>query len=178
MQEKSAQYDTIGHRIREFCAHKYLSVNDFAQSMGMDAGNVQAYMRGARKPGTKVLSRLESLGCNSSWILTGKGEMLSGKQPLNSREDEIKRTFKVEDESGYYRSGSAYMVPAIGPLQTPEKIKEGDVLFIDPQATPEDGDFVLVKTPEGPKIDRYKTGEAIVGVLVKLIRERSIIRQQ
>ncbi|NTV01495.1 MAG: hypothetical protein HGB04_01730 [Chlorobiaceae bacterium] len=114
---------------------------------------------------------------STDWLLTGEGEMLSVKQPLNGREEEIKRKFKVEDDEGYYRGGNVYMVPAIGPLQTPEKIKDGDVLFIDPQATPEDGDFVLVKTPEGPKIERYQPGEPIVGVLVKLIRERSILRQ-
>lgn len=177
MQEKSAQIGTIGHRIREFCTFKYGSVNDFAAAMCMDAGNVQAYLRNARTPGAKVLKRLESLGCNTSWLLTGNGEMMVGKPPLNGRGEEIKRRFKVEDDEGYYREGNAYMVPAIGPLQTPEKIKEGDVLFIDPNATPEEGDFVLTKTESGPKIDRWQPGEPIIGVLVKVIRERPIIRQ-
>ncbi len=143
----------------------------------MDAGSIQKYLNDKRRPGTKVLQRLEGLGCNTSWLLTGEGEMMSGQHPLNSHIEEIKRQFKVDEEQGYYREGKTYMVPAIGPMQTPEKIKEGDVLFIDPNATPEDGDFVLVKVPEGPKIERYTPGEPIVGVLVKVVRERAIIRQ-
>ena len=111
------------------------------------------------------------------WLLTGEGEMMSGKQPLNGRTEEIKRRFKVEDDEGYYRSGPAYLVPAIGPLQTPEKIKEGDVLGIEPDATPEEGDFVLVKTDVGPQIKRWTPGEPIIGVVTLLTRRRETLRQ-
>lgn len=177
MQEKSIHMQTIGDRIRLFGLSKYGKIKDFADAMHMKPSNLQLYMSGRREPGTVILQRISAVGGNTDWVLTGEGEMLSGKRPLNGREEEIKRRFNVEDDEGYYREGNAYMVPAIGPLQTPEKIKEGDVLFIDPNATPEDGDFVLVKVPEGPKIERYTPGEPIVGVLVKVVRERSVIRQ-
>ena len=46
---------TIGERIRAFATYKYSKINDFADALSMGAPNVQAYMRGARKPGTAVL---------------------------------------------------------------------------------------------------------------------------
>lgn len=177
MQEKSAQYDTIGGRIREFCNSKYKSVNDFSDAMMMDAGNVQAYLRGARKPGAKVLSRLESLGCNTSWVLTGKGEMLSGKQPLNADGEPVQQLLNVEETKAEYRMDGPYLMPAIGPQMTPEHIKEGDRLLIDPKATPEAGDFILTHTPGGPAIEKFSPGKPLIGVVVKLLRERPILRQ-
>jgi hypothetical protein len=128
-------------------------------------------------------------GINTGWLLTGEGEMMIGKRPLNAAEtpgeqpenviDRLKRSV-VEDERGVYRQGGPYKTPAIGPLMTPEKIKEGDVLFIDPTEQPVEGDFIMVKTDSGPKIQKYRPEdpqEAFVGVVLKVVRERIILQQ-
>ena len=111
------------------------------------------------------------------WLLTGDGEMLSGKQPLNEAERPVKQPLKVEEAKNEYRMDGPYLMPAIGPQMTPECIKEGDRLLIDPTATPEAGDFVLVNTPGGPSIEKFSQGKPSIGVVVKLLRERTILRQ-
>jgi transcriptional regulator with XRE-family HTH domain len=155
--------------------HKGWSKAAMAEACGVLPQNINRYLTGRSDP-SKIIINLISSGLNPDWARSGTGSMI--KDHFNSPVSSVKRQLKVEESlDNYYREGDPYMIPAIGPLMTPEKIKEGDVLIINPKATPEDGDFVLVKTDAGPKIDRYQEGEAIVGVVVKIIRERSILRQ-
>ena len=156
--------------------YKKWSKAAMADACGVLPQNINRYLSGKSDPSRPIIN-LIGKGLNPDWARNGEGEMLSGKQPLNGRTEEIKRRFKVEDDEGYYRSGPAYLVPAIGPLQTPEKIKEGDVLGIEPDATPEEGDFVLVKTDAGPQIKRWTPGEPIIGVVTLLTRRRETLRQ-
>ena len=116
---------------------------------------------------------------NTAWLLRGTGEMmLDGPAPA-AMGLTVKRPQLVGEsqESVRYEQNPTWNMPAIGPLMTPEKIKEGDTLIIDPAILPDENDFVLVKTPDGPAIKRFDGDETPIGVVVRLIREHRILRQ-
>ena len=172
--DKDRFIDMIGDKIKACRQSLGLNQADFARKIGIRQGYLSEIERNVKKPGGNVVLSLARLFPDFRHDFVADTDE---KQPLNGRTEEIKRRFKVEDDEGYYRSGPAYLVPAIGPLQTPEKIKEGDVLGIEPDATPEDGDFVLVKTDVGPQIKRWTPGEPIIGVVTLLTRRRETLRQ-
>lgn len=148
----------------------------------MDVGNIQKYLNDKRRPGTTVLQRFESLGCNTSWLLTGEGEMMiskpSEKQPENGRLTPVQQ--QVNEEKGkYIEDGLKLAFHAIGRRMTPGHIVEGDFLIFDKTATPDYGDYVLVKIDDdGPGIVKWRPGDPPpIGVLVKLVREREVLRK-
>jgi transcriptional regulator with XRE-family HTH domain len=63
---------TIGERFRKFGLYYYGSVKKFAEVLETDASNLQKYLNDQREPGTIVLLRVASLGCDLNWLLTGK----------------------------------------------------------------------------------------------------------
>jgi transcriptional regulator with XRE-family HTH domain len=169
----------IGQKIKEIRTALKMSQAVFATKIGIQQGYLSEIEKGKKTPGAQVILSLKrSFPEVQLDFIAGEGEMMSDKQPFNDRKTEIKRNFKVEDGTeNYYRAGGPYMIPAIGPLMTPEKIKEGDVLIIDTRISPGEGDFVLIRTQEGPKIEKYQPGSEIFGVVIKLIREHAILRQ-
>ncbi len=176
--------DTIGDRIRAFANYKYGKINDFADAMGMGAPNVQAYMRGARKPGTSVMQKIQKLGCNIDWLLTGKGEMLEDKavreeqesyhkdletykkQPLNGDITTIDKLFDFINEN---------TVVALGKAMNREGIQTGDWIFLDREAKPRPGDLVLYNEHDYPEIKRYRDGDpapdAIINRMLRNYRQ-------
>jgi hypothetical protein len=85
-----------------------------------------------------------------------------------SRLETLEQRYKAMDRT------KPYFLLAIGRLLAvqEENISEGDLLIIDPCATPAKNDLIIIKTPEGTKISRHtSTDPALMGVVVKLIRE-------
>lgn len=184
MQTNNAHLNSIGERIRAFALDKYGKINDFADALGMGAPNVQAYMRGARKPGSSVLQKIQSLGCNLDWLLTGEGEMFTQKDGAGSGDLEdgtqshsmaVQRTENdaLIDRFSSMDKNKPYFMLAIGWRLAvhDEDIRERDLLIIDPTVKVIEGDVIVRSTPEGAEVARYQPGEEnLLGAIVKTIR--------
>ena len=77
-------------------------------------------MSDKRKPGSGILAKLEDIGCNTSWILTGKGEMYVEEKPSepveqpvqDSLNDVLKRIEQIEEKVGIgKKAGETVEVP-------------------------------------------------------------------
>ncbi len=166
---------TIGERIRAFATYKYGKINDFADSLGMGAPNVQAYMRGARKPGSAVLQKIQKLGCNLDWLLTGEGEMYAVNDNKTEDKQELNAPSIIDNlySNAIVEKERKYLLPAVGRRMAirDEGIHEGDLLIIDPNRPADIGDIVLKSTPDGMEIGKFSPGEKQpMGCLVQLIR--------
>ena len=175
---KFAQNDTIGDRLRAFAIGKYGKIKAFADALGMSASNAQAYMRGARTPGAKVLARLQNIGCNITWLLTGQGEMFIDEQAPESYSKTGGQTEKTdpvprlhEDPKVYLQHPAEGMTVALGSKMCIEGILEGDLIFFNENTTPQEGDHVLCLRDDIPAIALYGKGQAgVIGVVTRLIR--------
>jgi transcriptional regulator with XRE-family HTH domain len=180
-QEKNAQMRTIGERMRLFALAKYSKIYDFADALDMGAPNVQAYMRGARRPGSSVLQKIKKLGCNLDWLLTGEGEMMQREAPVKQPDSDHltgnRRELTLEEAQERYTEGKNFFMPAIGAKMTPYPITEGEMLIISPTEQPIDGDFVLSSDQEGPIIIRWHPGINPIGVIVHTSKNRETIRK-
>ncbi len=167
--------NSIGERIREFALDKYSKINDFADALGMGASNVQSYMRGARKPGSLVLQKIQRLGCNLDWLLTGEGEMYAEKECLLKKDSTtVKPLVNTNGRFNFMNPTEPYYYEAIGRRLAvqEENIGEGDVLIVDPTLPAKEGDLILRSSPEGPEFVRFQPGEKnIKGVVLALTRQ-------
>lgn len=57
---------------------------EMAETLGISLGSLQAYEAGSSYPGGRVLEGLARLGINVNWVLLEEGEMIRGKQPIES----------------------------------------------------------------------------------------------
>lgn len=62
----------IGVRLREYGLNKFPTLADFARALGIDPQNLNSYLSGRRRPGNKMKFRLKKIGCDASWLMTGK----------------------------------------------------------------------------------------------------------
>lgn len=160
-----------------------------AAACGVHPQNINRYLSGKSDP-SKLIIRLIGEGLNPDWANTGQGEMvMAEKQPENGRSTpgkddggEVSILHLLPERllqalKDYEKRSDIYMMPALGPQMTPEKIKEGDVLLIDPKQEAVEGDWILVSTDTGPSIQRYNPSATSLGVVIKLIREPAILRR-
>ena len=155
---------TIGERIRSFAVFKYGKINDFAEALGMGAPNAQAYMRGARKPGRAILTKLQEMGCNLTWLLTGEGEMCEADEKksysnAHQRAEKGRSSGVVSESDALYQYPPGPWTKALGKAMCIEKIQEGDDILIDIGVEPKAGDLVLVLRNDIPTIERYVQGD-------------------
>ena len=120
-------------------------------------------------------------GLNIDWLLTGEGKMFGEKRSSKQKNSIIQlpghaKLTELEEESRQYSpavtgTGRYKPIMAIGSKMTPENIQDGDIIYIDTEMTPQEGDYVLRKAEDAPEIARYKTGDPQpIGVIIKLIR--------
>lgn len=70
---------TVTDRLKQFIVAAFGgSASKAAGAMGIARTTIYQYLRGESLPGRIQLERLEAIGCSSSWLLTGEGEMFSG----------------------------------------------------------------------------------------------------
>lgn len=67
-----SENNTIGKRLRQFAKDKYGTVRKLAELLEMSEENLSQYTRDKSKPGANMLLKLNELGCDLSWLLTGK----------------------------------------------------------------------------------------------------------
>lgn len=182
----------ITERLNMFIREKGWSKSDFSRAIGAHRQNIDRYLKGDSDP-SKIVIKLITHGLNTDWLLTGEGEMMSGKP---AEKQPVYRSTPGKEGGGaevsildllperllqalkdYEKRENVYMMPALGPQMTPEKIKEGDVLLIDPKQDAVEGDWILVSTETGPSIQRYSPSATSLGVVLKLVREIEILRR-
>ncbi|KAA6231835.1 helix-turn-helix domain-containing protein [Chlorobium phaeovibrioides] len=155
---------TTGARIRTFGKLKFKTVKAFADALEMSASNLQFYLSDKRQPGAPILKRLEALGCNSSWLLTGTG-MIEKNRPRPHPSLSL-------EEIG--QAGEIYSITAAGKKMTPGMIMEGDTLLIHPGLSPEEGDHIVKNTAKGKEILLWEKGGPYEGVVVQLVRTMKV----
>ncbi len=86
----------VGNRIRQFIAGKQMKIKDFAEQIGMSAATLQSsYLNGRSLPGAEILLRLEEMGCDTMWLLTGK---TTDEAKLRARITELESQIKMLNE--------------------------------------------------------------------------------
>jgi hypothetical protein len=61
----------ISDRLREFAKVNYGTMSGLAKALEMKPQALQVYLNGRSVPGFKLQEKLNSLGCDISWLLTG-----------------------------------------------------------------------------------------------------------
>jgi hypothetical protein len=97
---------STGQRMRFFGETVYRSVKEFAEAVKMAPPNLQKYMNDDREPGSGVLRKLYSLGCNINWLLTGQGPMFA--------DNEVGRTIKANPRGLVAEPGNLYVTGGRG----------------------------------------------------------------
>lgn len=57
-----------------------MTQDEFARRAGIPKRTLVGYENAEREPGAAALSAIAKTGCNMTWLLTGEGEMMPGKQ--------------------------------------------------------------------------------------------------
>lgn len=66
---------TIGQRIRLFAENKFGkkgAIKKLAESLELKPPSLYVYLKDVSKPGTELLLKLNDLGCDITWLLTGR----------------------------------------------------------------------------------------------------------
>lgn len=69
----------LSNRIDKVCEVYRLNYKRLAENLGVSSTAIYSIINGKSEPGAKILIGLEELGVNSSWVLTGNGEMLKNE---------------------------------------------------------------------------------------------------
>ncbi|MGK9477901.1 hypothetical protein [Melioribacter sp. OK-6-Me] len=71
----NAENKNIGERLRIFAIEKWGkkgAIKELAASLNMKPQSLYNYLRNESKPGADILLKLNELGCDLSWLLTGR----------------------------------------------------------------------------------------------------------
>jgi len=123
--------NTPGERLEYFVNLVYTKKKDFASDLGITYQQVSRYIGSGERSlfGRNYLSKLENLGLDTTWYLTGKGNMFSDSDKgleLNMKLGERKYIPELSPDfdSVIYEKGVKYIaIPDLRNL-TPYKMKE------------------------------------------------------
>lgn len=161
----------VAKNLRKFSENNFNSFAELARRMNISPQTIQAYIDGRVYPGGPFLAKLSDLGCDINWLLTGKvstdmkyvpieeaekvrmlhipqfpiaGVVPAGKaeifeyndwyefEPIDFQKDRYV-FLKIDENNGYS------MMPMIEP---------GDLVLIDLNDKPKDGDVVAARWDE------------------------------
>lgn len=71
------QNKEIGSRLRQIREHLNETQTVFAERFGLSRDDISNYERGKCDIPTRVLAELDRMGLNLSWLLNGRGEILT-----------------------------------------------------------------------------------------------------
>jgi len=66
------KYQDIGNRLKKYAIDTCYSVAGLERKLKFRPGSLSTYIYGLNKPGGKLLKKLEDVGCNIEWLMTGK----------------------------------------------------------------------------------------------------------
>ena len=73
----------LNQRIKDVCLVKRLSYKDLAEELGVTPQAIYQILNGRIKnPSSSLIKKFEKIGINPSWMLTGNGQMLIGKEEI------------------------------------------------------------------------------------------------
>lgn len=87
--------NSIADRLREFGQEKHGNMTQFANALGMSPQALSPYLNGRRNPGNRMLKKLEQLGCDADWLVTGMVKTKSGGGIAKSDQDVLQLLNKV-----------------------------------------------------------------------------------
>ena len=93
---------TLSQRINELVS--YFSggnVSKFAAKMGFSEVNVRNYINGTLPKSEFLAKLLDVFEINATWLLQGKGEMLSGKQTFSN--EKVRSLTEIEKENEFLK---------------------------------------------------------------------------
>lgn len=88
--------DNFAKRFTEFCNTISDIKSDFAKKLNITPQALQKYLKGERMPLPDLLEKLNSLGCNINWLLTGEGEMIKSISNIKTKSKQIPILAEVE----------------------------------------------------------------------------------
>jgi transcriptional regulator with XRE-family HTH domain len=81
LQQAPREYlTTTGERLDYFIRKSGLKKKDFAQFVGISGTNVSGYISNRLQMSFEQLRKVYSLGCDTTWLITGKGEMYADNE--------------------------------------------------------------------------------------------------
>jgi transcriptional regulator with XRE-family HTH domain len=86
----------IGARLRQFGEGKFGSMAEFARALGIRPQNLNQYLNGLRVPGNRMKERLEELGCDPIWLITGMHKELLDHRYYESVKYQIRELMPEE----------------------------------------------------------------------------------
>lgn len=90
-----SENDSIGGRLRQFAKDKFGTVRKLAELLEMSEENLSQYTRDKSKPGSNMLLKLNELGCDLNWLITGK----EGNNPKEIFDVPFKYLNQLEEEN-------------------------------------------------------------------------------
>jgi phage repressor protein C with HTH and peptisase S24 domain len=88
--------EEFANRFTEFCNSYSPKKSEFAGKLGITPQALQKYLNGDRLPHPETLEKLNRLGCNINWLLTGTGEMSKQNLRISSKTKQIPILAEVE----------------------------------------------------------------------------------
>lgn len=87
----------IAERLRKFGLDNGWTMAEYARKLDISPQQLNSYLAGNRLPGNKMKSKLESLGCNIIWLITGKypNELQAVFDQKDKEEENIIRNLKL-----------------------------------------------------------------------------------
>lgn len=111
MKSKEALAKEIGLRIKEFAITNFKTVSALAKAIDMNQSQLQNYISRNNNqplPGAEILIKLESVGCDINWLLTGKTKSdypnLFKKYNINNASELNRRLTLYEIINKFYNS--------------------------------------------------------------------------
>lgn len=157
---------TTGTALAEFGKSKFGSgrgwQRDFAGALGISTANLRQYLADKAKPGNKLQNRLRALGCNITWLMTGKGSMVDPEdRPFVRMVREAINELPGEYMQGIASEPTYTYIPLS--VAKPEEVRaiavpddsmanvvwSGDTIFVRREQGCSRGDLCLVKTAVG-----------------------------
>ncbi len=151
----------LGEKLRQFGQNKFGTAKALAEALGMEPGSFHKYLQGTRKPGTEILQKLLSFGCDLNWLLTDNDARNYENLEKEKSIQEVAKTYEdtsctlklrqytAEKELYYFsvlhKYNYLYIVDSLSGKNMSPLINIGDNVITDTRIYPESGDLVLCK---------------------------------
>lgn len=104
----------IGRRLKQFGEKEFGSLSVLAAKLDMTPQALHRYLIGASAPGSNILSKLISLGCDVEWLLTGKPGNQEGLSYVPIEETETGAEVKTIEHT--QREAHGFSLPLLGKI--------------------------------------------------------------
>lgn len=184
MNVKFSTKNSTGERLLLFAqkktGKKHGAQKELAEMLGISTPTLSPYIKGHIKPGNEMQEKLRSIGCDIEWLMTGheskssawKGldmEVVGTKDPPKGTmadvmlspahcgdAAEIFEGVAAQIDIAKYHNEHTFYVVARGESMTGFGIEEGDMLLIDVEREPKNGNIVLVRIADKVSVKRLK----------------------